>query len=116
MKNVRLSVSATILGVLMLVASGCTSTMKVATTPGTEFTGNYRSKSASLNVSGNGSAVYELSGSRLEECEFRKNDPQQELRLIVHHGLFTGSLTAPSGSTGVRAKRDGMGYRMEIVP
>jgi hypothetical protein len=116
MKNLRRSVSATILGILMFVASGCTSTMKIAATPDTEFTGKYRSKRSLLNVSGNGAAVYELSGSRLEECEFRKNDPQKELSLIVHRGLFTGSLTAPPGSAGVRATRDGMGYRMEMIP
>lgn len=120
MKDLKKFVSITILGVLMSGAVGCTSTMKttmkIVATPDVEFDGNYRSKSSSLNVSGNGSAVYELSGSRLEECEFRKKNPQEELSLVVHRGPFTGSVSAPAGTAGVRATRDGIGYRLQTIP
>lgn len=116
MKKLKQFVSITLLGVLMSGAVGCTSTMKIVATPEVEFDGNYSSKSSSLNVSGNGSAVYELSGSRLEECEFRKKNPQDELKLVVHRGLFTGSVSAPAGTTGVRATRDDRGYRLQTIP
>ncbi len=40
----------------------------------------------------------------------------QELILVVHRGLFTGSITAPAGVAGVRAEKKGIVYEMETVP
>jgi hypothetical protein len=102
---------------LMCGVSGCSSTMKVVAAPDVEFEGNYRSRSLSLNVSGKGSAVYRLSGDRLDECEFRKMNSEQELQLVIRSGLFSGSMHAPAGTAGLRATRDGlMNYRLQLMP
>ncbi len=116
MNKASITTPAITIGLLVLFGTGCSSTLKLSGTPGAQFTGRYTAGGVGRNVSGTLPATFRASGGRLESCEFRKAAQDQELILVVHRGLFTGSVAAPPGTAGVRAERKGILYEMETLP
>ena len=84
MKNDKVISSATALGLLMYVGVGCSSTMRLSGTPGTQFSGYYMTGGGSMDVSGTVPAVYTVSGARLASCEFREASLDADLVLVIH--------------------------------
>jgi len=117
MPSIKRLFSVALFGAAWLLVSGCstTTTMKLSGTPGTSFTGHYRSGTSSFDVSGAVPLVVEVPGTSLQECEFRKSDAQATLALEIRHGktqVLQG--TAGPGTSGLRAQDDG-GWHFQII-
>src|SRR5689334_5261432 len=105
---------------MLFVVTGCGTTMKISGSPGTEFSGHFRTSAHEQKVNGvlvPWSVTVAGNGNRFEECEFQKPDRQDDLILeIRRHGAVAARVEAPSGVLGVKARQEGSAIVAETIP
>ena len=96
---------------------GCSSNTLVQFTgsPGAKVTGHYQGPHVDSHFSGSAQFRMNFRGDALDELEFRKDNPQDTVSLVIRQGGQTRvETTAAPGTAGIRVQRQS-NWKVESV-
>jgi hypothetical protein len=108
----------------VFLTAGCSkTTVRLTGTPGTYYSGSIlhecdpvpiKKEHRSLPDADLTFGCFLGTSARLSSCEFRKEDTNAVLAADIHTKGFSGILTAPPGTTGVRLRRQGKIFSSDV--